>query len=146
MANHMKFTGMVRMAAVAVALSVATTAFAGTDVSDDKPVEKVYTIAMVARKPMFPGGEAEMYKWLGEHMKYPAQAQEDGVQGRVLVEFNIKSDGSISNVKIARGIHPALDKEAVRLVKSMPQWTPGLNSEGVAVTVSYTLPITFKLH
>lgn len=106
--------------------------------------EKVYTMAMVEQKPEFPGGEAAMYKWLGDHINYPAQASEEGVQGRVVVQFDVAKDGSIVNVKIARGRHPALDKEAVRLVKSMPAWQPGRNN-GQPVKVTYTLPITFKL-
>ncbi|MGM9859701.1 MAG: energy transducer TonB [Muribaculaceae bacterium] len=106
--------------------------------------EKVYTMAMVEQKPEFPGGEAAMYKWLGDHINYPAQASEEGVQGRVVVQFDVAKDGSIVNVKVARGRHPALDKEAVRLVKSMPTWQPGRNN-GQPVKVTYTLPISFKL-
>ncbi len=106
--------------------------------------EKVYTMAMVEQKPSFPGGDAAMYKWLGEHINYPAQASEEGVQGRVVVMFDVDKTGQIVNVKIARGRHPALDKEAMRLVKSMPKWQPGRNN-GQPVKVTYTLPVTFKL-
>lgn len=106
--------------------------------------EKVYTIAMVEQKPEFPGGEQAMYKWLGDHISYPAQASEEGVQGRVVVEFDVSKTGAIENVRVVRGRHPALDKEAVRLVKSMPKWQPGRNN-GQPVKVTYTLPISFKL-
>ena len=106
--------------------------------------EKVYTIAMVEQKPEFPGGEAAMYKWLSDHISYPAQASEEGVQGRVVVEFDVSKTGAIENVRVVRGRHPALDKEAVRLVKSMPKWQPGRNN-GQPVKVTYTLPISFKL-
>lgn len=106
--------------------------------------EKVYTMAMVEQKPSFPGGDAAMYKWLGEHINYPAQASEEGVQGRVVVQFDVDKTGQIVNVTIARGRHPALDKEAMRLVKSMPKWQPGRNN-GQPVKVTYTLPVTFKL-
>ncbi len=106
--------------------------------------EKVYTLAMVEQKPSFPGGDAAMYKWLAEHINYPTQAAEEGVQGRVVVTFDVQKDGSIKNVKIARGRHPALDKEAIRIVKAMPKWSPGRNN-GQPVTVTYTLPVTFKL-
>ncbi len=106
--------------------------------------EKVYTMAMVEQKPEFPGGEAAMYKWLGDHITYPAQASEEGVQGRVVVQFDISKTGSIENVKVVRGRHQALDKEAVRLVKAMPKWQPGRNN-GQPVKVTYTLPVTFKL-
>lgn len=106
--------------------------------------EKVYTMAMVEQKPEFPGGEQAMYKWLGDHISYPAQASEEGVQGRVVVQFDISKTGTIENVKVVRGRHPALDKEAMRLVKAMPNWQPGRNN-GQPVKVTYTLPVTFKL-
>lgn len=140
----MKNPMRIRLFAAAVALAISSTAFAGTDGLDNKPVEKVYSIAMVDQKPEFPGGEQEMYKWLSEHMEYPAEAQEEGVQGRVVVAFFINPDGAVENVRVARGRHPALDREAVRLIKSMPRWTPGI-VDCLPVTVSYSLPITFKL-
>ena len=86
--------------------------------------EKVYNIAMVEQKPEFPGGEAAMYKWLSDHINYPAAAAEEGVQGRVVVEFVVSKTGAIENVKVLRGRHPALDKEAQRVVKAMPKWQP----------------------
>ena len=116
-------------------------------VRNDSPQEnneRIYTMAMVDQKPSFPGGDAAMYKWLAEHTNYPAQAQEEGVQGRVVVMFDVDKTGQIVNVKIARGRHPALDKEAIRLVKSMPKWLPGRNN-GKPVRVTHTLPVTFKL-
>ena len=106
--------------------------------------EKVYNIAMVEQKPEFPGGEAAMYKWLSDHINYPVAAAEEGVQGRVVVEFVVSKTGNVENVRVLRGRHPALDKEATRLVKSMPKWQPGRNN-GQPVKVTYTLPITFKL-
>ncbi len=106
--------------------------------------EKVYNIAMVEQKPEFPGGDAAMYKWLGDHINYPAAASEEGVQGRVVVEFVVSKTGSIENVRVLRGRHPALDKEAMRVVKSMPKWQPGRNN-GQPVKVTYTLPVTFRL-
>lgn len=110
-----------------------------------EPVEeKVYTMAMVEQKPLFPGGDEAMYKWLGDHLNYPAQASEEGVSGRVVVQFDVSKTGTIENVRVARSRHPALDKEAVRLVKSMPKWQPGRNN-GQPVKVTYTLPINFKL-
>lgn len=106
--------------------------------------EKVYNIAMVEQKPEFPGGDAAMYKWLGDHINYPAAAAEEGVSGRVVVEFVVSKTGAIENVKVLRGRHPALDKEALRVVKSMPKWQPGRNN-GQPVKVTYTLPVTFRL-
>ena len=107
---------------------------------DDEPV----SIAMVEQKPEFPGGEAEMYKWLSNNIVYPSAASEEGVQGRVVVEFVVGKDGSITNVRVVRPRHPALDKEALRVVKAMPKWMPGRNN-GQPVKVTYTLPVTFKL-
>ena len=113
---------------------------AAPKVEDEQPV----SIAMVEQKPEFPGGEAAMYKWLGDNIVYPSAASEEGVQGRVVVEFVVGKDGSISNVKVVRPRHPALDKEALRVVKAMPKWLPGRNN-GQPVKVTYTLPVTFKL-
>lgn len=113
---------------------------AAPKVEDEQPV----SIAMVEQKPEFPGGEAAMYKWLGENIVYPAAASEEGVQGRVVVEFVVGKDGSITNVKVVRPRHPALDKEALRVVKAMPKWMPGRNN-GQPVKVTYTLPVTFRL-
>ena len=113
---------------------------AAPKVEDEQPV----SIAMVEQKPEFPGGEAAMYKWLGDNIVYPSAASEEGVQGRVVVEFVVGKDGSISNVKVVRPRHPALDKEALRVVKAMPKLLPGRNN-GQPVKVTYTLPVTFKL-
>ncbi len=109
-------------------------------VEDEQPMN----IAMVEQKPEFPGGEAEMYKWLGNNIVYPSAASEEGIQGRVVVEFVVGRDGSITNVRVVRPRHPALDKEAVRVIKSMPKWIPGRNN-GQPVKVTYTLPVSFKL-
>lgn len=109
-------------------------------VVDEQPM----SIAMVEQKPEFPGGEAAMYKWLSDNIVYPSAASEEGVQGRVVVEFVVDRDGSITNVKVVRQRHPALDKEALRVIKAMPKWIPGRNN-GQPVKVTYTLPVTFKL-
>lgn len=109
-------------------------------VVDDEPV----SIAMVEQKPSFPGGESAMYAWLSQNIVYPPAASEEGVQGRVVVEFVVGKDGSITNARVVRTRHPALDKEALRVVKSMPKWIPGRNN-GQPVKVTYTLPVTFKL-
>ena len=107
---------------------------------DDGP----YDMAIVEQMPQFPGGVAAMYKWLSEQIKYPASAKENGIQGRVVVQFVIGENGSISNVKVVRGTDPALDAEAIRVIKAMPRWSPGRN-KGLPVKVSYNLPITFKM-
>jgi protein TonB len=116
---------------------------------EPKPVEKPkdegpVSIAMVEQKPAFPGGEAAMYKWLSDNMNYPAAAAEEGVSGKVTVQFIVEKDGSITNVHVVRGKHPALDAEAKRVVSKMPKWTPGRNN-GQPVRVTYNLPVNFQL-
>ncbi len=115
-------------------------------IAEEKPVEedKTYNMAMVEQQPEFPGGTTALYKWLNDHINYPTIAAEEGVQGRVIVEFVVSKTGAIENVHVLRTRHPALDKEAVRVVKAMPKWNPGRNN-GQAVKVTYTLPVTFKL-
>lgn len=107
---------------------------------EDEPL----SISQVEVKPEFPGGEVAMYQWLGNNIVYPTAAVEEGVQGRVVVEFVIDKDGSISNVRVVRPRHPALDKEALRVIKAMPNWKPARNN-AQPVKVTYTLPVTFKL-
>jgi len=104
--------------------------------------EKVFTA--VEQMPAFPGGEAELYKWVSSHIRYPAMAAENNVQGRVTVQFVVQKDGSIGEVKVLRGKDPDLDKEAVRVVKSLPKFIPG-KMNGQAVNVWFTLPINFRL-
>ncbi len=94
--------------------------------------------------PEFPGGPAAMMKWLGDHVRYPAIAAENNIQGRVMVSFVVETDGSVSNVKVVRGVDPSLDKEAVRLIESMPKWKPGMQT-GKPVRCRYNIPVTFKL-
>ncbi len=119
------------------------------DVVEVKPVEKPkdegpVSMAMVEQKPSFPGGDAAMYKWLNDNIIYPAAASEEGVQGKVTVQFIVEKDGSISHVQVVRGKHPALDAEAARVIRKMPRWTPGRNN-GQPVRVTYHLPVQFKL-
>ncbi len=103
---------------------------------------KVFDI--VEQQPLFPGGPAALVKYLSENTKYPVVAQENGVQGRVTVQFVVEKDGSISDVHVLRGVDPSLDKEAVRVVKSMPRWTPG-KQNGITVRVNYRVPVLFRL-
>lgn len=103
---------------------------------------KVFDI--VEQQPMFPGGQTALMKYLSEHTKYPVVAQENGAQGRVTVQFVVEKDGSISDVHVLRGVDPSLDKEAVRVVKSMPRWTPG-KQNGINVRVNYRVPVLFRL-
>jgi periplasmic protein TonB len=95
-------------------------------------------------KPQYPGGEKAMMKYLKKNIKYPSKAKEDGVKGQVFVRFVVEKDGSVADVNIAKGVSPALDNEAKRVVSAMPKWTAGKqNSKPVAV--QYTLPIRFEL-
>ena len=99
---------------------------------------------VVEEQPMFPGGMGEMMKFLQQNVKYPKEAQDQGKQGRVIVQFVVNKDGSISNDTIVRSVDPLLDAEAIRVVRSMPNWTPG-KQKGEAVRVRFTLPVTFRL-
>ena len=103
---------------------------------------KVFDV--VEEQPSFPGGQDTLMQWLSDNVKYPVIAAENGIQGRVIVQFVVSKTGSISNVNVVRGVDPSLDKEAVRVVKAMPNWTPG-KQNGTTVNVRYTLPVTFKL-
>lgn len=98
----------------------------------------------VEQMPTFPGGEAALYKFLSDNINYPAAAAEEGVSGRVVVRFVVTKTGAIDQVTIARGKHPALDKEAMRVVKKLPKFIPG-KQNGENVNVWYTLPVNFKL-
>ena len=116
-------------------------------VVEEKPKEddhKVYSLANVEQKPTFPGGDAAMFKWLGEHINYPAAAAEEGASGKVQVQFVVSKTGKVTNVTVVRGKHPALDKEAIRVVSAMPNWTPG-RQNGQPVNVTYILPVNFTL-
>lgn len=109
----------------------------------EKPVEeKVFDV--VEQMPQFPGGDAALFEYLSKNIKYPTIAEENGVQGRVIVTFVVERDGSITDVKVVKSVDPSLDKEAARVVKSMPHWIPG-KQNGSAVRVKYTVPVTFRL-
>jgi len=109
---------------------------------EPNPEEAVFFI--VEEMPEFPGGEDAMKRHIATTIKYPVEAQKKGTQGKVYVTFVVAKDGSVKDVRIARGADPLLDEEAMRVVKSLPQWTPG-KQRGKAVNVSYTVPIEFKL-
>ncbi|MBF1546353.1 MAG: energy transducer TonB [Prevotella salivae] len=113
-----------------------------TSTAQTKKNDMEYCI--VEMMPQYPGGLAAMLKYIRENIKYPEQAMKERIQGRVTVSFIIEKDGSISDVKAVRSVHPLLDKEAVRMVKSMPKWSPGKNN-GKPVRVRFNLPVMFKL-
>ena len=103
---------------------------------------KVFDV--VEQQPQFPGGMGALNQWLGSNIKYPAMAAENGIEGRVIVQFVVERDGSVSGVHVVRGVDPSLDKEATRVVSQMPKWIPG-KQNGSAVRVKYTVPVTFRL-
>ena len=98
----------------------------------------------VEQMPQFPGGEAALMKYLKSHINYPPKAAKNNIEGNVIVQFVVKKDGSIGEVKVVHSLEKDLDKEAVRVVKSLPKFTPGRH-DGQAVSVWYTLPVSFKL-
>ncbi len=99
---------------------------------------------IVEQMPLFPGGNAALMKYLNDNIRYPVVAQENGVQGRVVVSFVVEKNGSITDVKVVRSVDPSLDKEAARVVSGMPNWTPG-KQNGSNVRVKYNVPVTFRL-
>ena len=115
----------------------------------EKPVEKPKEVKeeifkSVEQMPQFPGGDAALMKYLSSHINYPPMAAENNVQGKVILQFVVEKDGRVGEVKVARSVDKDLDKEAIRVVKSLPKFTPG-RQNGQAVRVWYTLPVTFKL-
>ena len=109
-----------------------------TEDDSDKIYDKVEEL------PAFPGGEVALMRFLSDNMKSPKVARESGIQGRVVVQFVVGSDGSICNAKVIRSIDPYLDKEALRVVSVMPRWKPGMQ-KGKPVSVQYTMPLMFRL-
>ena len=107
-------------------------------------VEETKVFDVVEEMPQFPGGQAALLEYLAKNIKYPVVAEENGVQGRVIVTFVVERDGSITDVKVVKSVDPSLDKEATRVVKSMPKWQPG-KQNGSAVRVKYTVPVQFRL-
>ena len=115
----------------------------------EKPVEKKEEkkeeiFRSVEQMPQFPGGEAALMKYLSSHINYPPMAAENNVQGKVILQFVVEKDGKVGEVKVARSVDKDLDREAIRVVKTLPKFTPG-RQNGQPVRVWYTLPVTFKL-
>jgi len=106
--------------------------------------EEDVVFMVVEKMPQYPGGDEELFKYLATNIKYPSDAKEQNIEGRVICQFVINRDGSVSDVVVVRSIAPSLDAEAVRVISAMPNWTPG-EQRGQTVRVKYTLPINFKL-
>ena len=115
-------------------------------IAEPEPVkeEETKVFDVVEQMPSFPGGPSALMQYLNSNIKYPVVAEENGVQGRVVCTFVVEKDGSITDVRVVKSVDPSLDKEAVRVVKSMPKWIPG-KQNGSAVRVKYTVPVTFRL-
>lgn len=109
---------------------------------EDPEENRIHVV--VERMPEFPGGEAAMNQFINRTIRYPVIAQENGIQGRVVVQFVVNTDGKIVDVEVVRGVEESLDKEAIRVVKAMPPWNPGRQG-GKNVRVKYTLPIRFRI-
>lgn len=109
--------------------------------TDDEPQKR---FEHVEQMPQFPGGESELMKFIGNSIKYPPIAAENGIEGRVIIRFVVEKNGKVSDINVLRSIDPSLDKEAIRVIKSMPTWIPGMQN-GRNVAVYYTLPVLFKL-
>ncbi len=107
-------------------------------------VEDTKVFIVVEQMPLFPGGDAALMEYLSSNIHYPAEAAKKGVQGRIVVSFIVERDGSLSDVHVLRSVDPSLDREAMRVVKSMPKWQPG-KQNGATVRVKYQVPVLFRL-
>lgn len=114
------------------------------EVSEPSRPEQDAVLTIVEQMPEFPGGTQAMMAYLTKQLQYPEEAKEEGIQGKVFLSLVVNQDGSISDVRVLRGAHPLLDREAIRVVKSMPKWNPGMQN-GRACRVQYNLPVAFKL-
>jgi len=121
----------------------------GKDIADIKQAvtqevveDKVYTV--IEQMPQYPGGESELMSYIAKNLKYPVIAQENGIQGKVILRFVVSKSGVVDKIEVVRSLDPACDKEAVRVVRTLQRWIPG-KQNGVNVSVFYTLPIAFKL-
>lgn len=109
---------------------------------EEESAQQIFTV--VEEMPKFPGGDGELLKFIAKSIKYPVIAQENGIQGRVICAFVVNRDGSVVDAEVLRGVDPSLDKEALRVIGTMPKWAPG-KQRGKPVRVKYTVPITFRL-
>jgi len=126
-------------------LGVEITDYVNEVVEEEKIEEEAIPFQLVEEKPKFMGGDAnEFSKWVNSHLEYPEIAKENGVQGRVTLQFTVETNGAVTNVKVLRGVEASLDNEAVKVVSSSPKWTPGKQRER-PVRVTYTFPVIFQL-
>jgi len=121
----------------------------GKDIADIKQAvtqveEPDHVYQVIEQMPQYPGGESELMSYIAKNLKYPVIAQENGIQGKVVLRFVVSKSGVVDKIEVVRSLDPACDKEAVRVVKTLQRWIPG-KQNGVNVSVYYTLPIAFKL-
>ena len=140
MKNHLANPKSITILVIILLISFATALNAQTVKQGTE--ESFYTV--VEKMPMFPGGEKELLKFISHNLKYPVVAQENGIQGKVILRFVVLMTGKVSNIEVLRSLDPSCDKEAVRVIKMLPDWIPG-EQNGEKVSVWYTLPITYKL-
>ncbi len=115
------------------------------DIEEEEEEEEAEVFYVVENMPEFPGGTNEMRKFIATNIIYPEIAKENGITGKVYVQFVVNGKGKIEQVKVVRGVDPSLDKEAIRVIKSLPTWKPG-KQRGKPVKVSFTVPINFQLN
>ena len=140
-------SGWMRLSYLAVLPLLAIVVYACNPSKKNKAAAGAETIPfqLVEVKPCFNGGDANTFaQWVNENVNYPYEAKKNNISGRVTLQFTVETDGTVANVKVLRGVNPLLDEEAIRVVSSSPQWTPGYQ-EGSPVRVTYTFPIIFKL-
>ncbi len=121
------------------------TAIAIVEIEEEQVVEEAEVFFIVENMPEFPGGDLELRKHIAQNIQYPEIAKENGIQGRVFVQFVVNQKGEVEQVKVVRGVDPSLDKEAIRVINSLPKWKPG-SQRGKPVKVSFTVPINFQLN
>ena len=123
-------------------ISCSSEALKKDEVKENATTEETFMV--VEQMPEFPGGIQELMSFLSKNIKYPKAAQKNGIQGRVIVQFVVEKDGTPTEFKVMRSVDPDLDAEALRVMKEMPKWKPGMQ-KGQVVRVKYTLPVTFRL-
>jgi protein TonB len=123
----------------------ANTQVAIVEIEEETEVEEAQVFFIVENMPAYPGGDGELRKYIAQNVVYPEIAKENGIQGRVFIQFVVNQKGEVEQVKVARGVDPTLDKEAIRIIQSLPKWAPG-SQRGKPVKVSFTVPINFQLN
>jgi protein TonB len=123
----------------------AETAVEIVEFEEEEEVDEAQFFFIVENMPEFPGGNLELRKYIAQNVNYPDIARENGIQGRVFVQFVVNTKGKVEKVKVVRGVDPALDREAIRVISNLPSWKPG-SQRGKAVKVSFTVPINFQLN